>query len=342
VGKVAVGDGAPVSVQTMTNTQTTDIKATVEQINLCEMAGCDIIRVAVPDSPSAKALKEIKRNIRIPLIADIQFHYRLALEAIENGCDGLRINPGYIASREKVREIARAAGDAGIPIRIGVNAGSLPRRISEKHKSATAEALVETALEAAWKLEDEGFSAIKLSLKASDVIRTVDAYRLAAARCDYPLHLGITEAGYGLSGTIRSAVGIGLLLSEGIGDTLRVSLTGSPVEEVKAGLEILRSLELAPEGIRIISCPTCARCQIDVLSLATEVEKRLAHLPGPLTVAVMGCVVNGPGEAREADYGITGGEEVGLVFRRGQVVARVKESELLDALVKVIKDDMYR
>ncbi len=334
IGPVAIGGGAPVSVQSMTNTDTRDVAATLGQIRRLAEAGCEIVRCAVPDAEAARALGAVRRESPMPVIADIHFDYRLALTVLEGGVDGLRLNPGNIGERWKVEEVVRACADRRVPIRIGVNGGSLEKELLEKYGHPTAEAMAESALGHIRILEDLGYDQIKISLKASDVRRTVEAYRLLAARVDYPLHVGITEAGTTWSGTIKSAVGLGVLLYEGIGDTLRVSLTGDPVEEVKVGWEILKSLELRSRGPVFVSCPTCGRCQIDLIPVAEEVERRLRDLPLKLTVAVMGCVVNGPGEAREADVGIAGGKGQGLLFRRGEVVRKVAEGELADALVE--------
>ncbi len=334
IGPVAIGGGAPVSVQSMTNTDTRDVAATLGQIRRLAEAGCEIVRCAVPDAEAARALGAVRRESPMPVIADIHFDYRLALTVLEGGVDGLRLNPGNIGERWKVEEVVRACADRRVPIRIGVNGGSLEKELLEKYGHPTAEAMAESALGHIRILEDLGYDQIKISLKASDVRRTVEAYRLLAARVDYPLHVGITEAGTTWSGTIKSAVGLGVLLYEGIGDTLRVSLTGDPVEEVKVGWEILKSLELRSRGPVFVSCPTCGRCQIDLIPVAEEVERRLRDLPQKLTVAVMGCVVNGPGEAREADVGIAGGKGQGLLFRRGEVVRKVAEGELADALVE--------
>jgi (E)-4-hydroxy-3-methylbut-2-enyl-diphosphate synthase len=337
VGSVTVGGLAPVSVQSMTNTDTRDIKATLRQIEALKEAGCEIVRLAVPDEEAAGALKEICRRAPLPLVADIHFDYRLALAAIEAGVAGLRLNPGNIGGPERVRAVAKAAKERGIPIRIGVNAGSLEKSIREREGGVTPEGMVESALRQAALLEEEGHSAIVLSLKASDVPLTIRAYELAAARCDYPLHLGITEAGTPWRGTIRSAVGIGALLAQGIGDTIRVSLTGDPVEEVRVGYEILKALNLRQRGPVLISCPTCGRCQVDLIRLAQEVEKSLAGLEVPLKIAVMGCAVNGPGEAADADFGIAGGRGAGLIFRHGQIAKKVPEAELVSALLGEIK-----
>ena len=334
IGPVAVGGGAPVSVQSMTNTDTRDVAATLGQIRRLAEAGCEIVRCAVPDAEAARALGAVRRESPLPVIADIHFDYRLALTVLEGGVDGLRLNPGNIGERWKVEEVVRACSDRRVPIRIGVNGGSLEKELLEKYGHPTAEAMTESALGHIRILEDLGYDQIKVSLKASDVRRTVEAYRLLAARVDYPLHVGITEAGTTWTGTIKSAVGLGVLLYEGLGDTLRVSLTGDPVEEVKVGWEILKSLELRSRGPVFVSCPTCGRCQIDLIPVAEEVERRLRDLPRKLTVAVMGCIVNGPGEAREADVGIAGGKGQGLLFRRGEVVRKVAEGELADALVE--------
>ena len=333
VGGVAIGGGAPVSVQSMCNTDTRDAAATLGQIGRLAEAGCEIVRCAVPDAEAAEALRAIKAQCPIPLIADIHFDYRLALTAVEAGVDGLRINPGNIGERWKVQEVVRACAERAVPIRIGVNGGSLEKELLEKYGHPTAEAMVESALGHIRILEDLGYREIKVSMKASDIRRTVEAYRLLSSQVDYPLHIGITEAGTTWSGTIKSAVGLGTLLYDGIGDTLRVSLTGDPVEEVRVGWEILKALELRERGPVFVSCPTCGRCQVDLIPVAEEVERRLHDLPKKITVAVMGCVVNGPGEAREADVGIAGGKGQGLLFRRGEVVRKVPAAELADALV---------
>jgi len=334
VGSVAVGGGAPISVQSMTNTDTRDAAATLEQIRRLAEAGCEIVRCAVPDMQAARALAAICRQSPLPLIADIHFDYKLALTALASGVDGLRLNPGNIGERWKVEEVVRASAERQVPIRIGVNGGSLEKELLEKYGHPTAEAMVESALGHIRILEDLGYREIKVSLKASGIRRTVEAYRLLAQQVDYPLHIGITEAGTTWSGTVKSAIGIGVLLYEGLGDTLRVSLTGDPVEEVKVGWEILKSLELREHGPVFVSCPTCGRCQIDLIGVAEEVEQRLHDLPKKITVAVMGCVVNGPGEAREADVGIAGGKGQGLLFRKGEVVRKVPQDQLADALVE--------
>lgn len=340
IGSVPVGGGAPVSVQSMCNTDTRDVEATLAQIGRLAQAGCEIIRCAVPDADAADALGEIVRSSPLPLIADIHFDYRLALRALDAGVHGLRLNPGNIGERWKVEEVVRAAREREVPIRIGVNAGSLEREILERHGHPTPEAMVESAISHVRILEDLGYDRIKISLKASDVRRTVAAYRLLAAQLDYPLHIGITEAGTTFAGTVRSSVGLGILLHDGIGDTLRVSLTGDPVDEVRVGFEILKSLDLRRKGIRFVSCPTCGRCQVNLIAVAEEVERRLAGVDAPLTVAVMGCAVNGPGEAREADFGIAGGKGEGLLFARGEIVRKVPERELADALVDAVMNHL--
>jgi (E)-4-hydroxy-3-methylbut-2-enyl-diphosphate synthase len=334
VGSVAIGGGAPISVQSMTNTDTRDAAATLAQIRRLAEAGCEIVRCAVPDLEAARALAAIRRECPLPLIADIHFDYKLALTALASGVDGLRLNPGNIGERWKVEEVVRACAERKVPIRIGVNGGSLEKELLEKYGHPTAEAMVESALGHIRILEDLGYREIKVSLKASGIRRTVEAYRLLARQVDYPLHIGITEAGTTWSGTVKSAVGLGTLLYEGLGDTLRVSLTGDPVEEVRVGWEILKSLELREHGPVFVSCPTCGRCQIDLIGVAEEVEQRLHDLPRKITVAVMGCVVNGPGEAREADVGIAGGKGQGLLFRKGEVVRKVPQEQLADALVE--------
>lgn len=342
VGPVLIGGDAPIAVQSMTNTKTQDARATLLQIRQLADAGCDIIRCAVPDMEAAFALKEIVAGSPIPVIADIHFDYRLALQAIESGVQGLRLNPGNIGGIEKVKAVVEAAKPGNIPIRIGVNAGSLPKDLLEKYGHPTAEALVEAAWRHIHILEEMDYRNIKVSLKCHDVPLTLAAYRLLASQCDYPLHVGITEAGTVNSGIIKSAVGIGALLAEGIGDTIRVSLTGDPVNEVKAGFEILKALGLRTYGPTLISCPTCGRTSIDLEKLAVIVEARLADIKEPISVAVMGCIVNGPGEAREADVGIAGGKGEGLVFRKGQVIKKVPEdslvNELFDEIDKILDE----
>lgn len=321
----------------MCNTDTRDKAATSRQISDLAGAGCELVRCAVLDMEAAEALGAIKKASPIPLIADIHFDYKLSLKAIENGVDGLRINPGNIGEKWKVAEVVKAASERSIPIRIGVNAGSLERDLLEKYGHPTAQAMVDSALGHVRILEDLGYELIKISLKASDVMKTIEAYRLLSEKVDYPLHIGITEAGTTFSGTIKSAVGLGILLSEGIGDTMRVSLTGDPVDEVRVAFEILKSLKLRQHGINLVSCPTCGRCQINLIKLALEVESRLQACKAPLTVAIMGCVVNGPGEAREADVGIAGGKGEGLLFRHGEIVRKVPENALADALVEEVE-----
>jgi (E)-4-hydroxy-3-methylbut-2-enyl-diphosphate synthase len=317
----------------MCSTDTRDVAATLEQIRRLTTAGCEVVRCAVPDDAAARALGDIKAASPLPVVADIHFDYKLALAVLAGGIDGLRLNPGNIGERWKVTEVVAAARERMVPIRIGVNAGSLEKELLAKYGHPTAEAMVESALGHVRILEDLGYDQIKISLKASDVTKTVAAYRLLAQRVDYPLHIGITEAGTLFSGTIKSAVGLGILLADGIGDTLRVSLTGDPVDEVRVGFEILKALNLRRRGINFVSCPTCGRCQIDLIRVAEAVEQRLAGVTAPLTVAVMGCAVNGPGEAREADFGVAGGKGEGLLFRHGEIVRKVPETDLADALV---------
>ena len=337
LGGLKIGGGAPVVVQSMTKTDTRDVSATVVQVRRLQSAGCEAVRVAVLNAEAAAAVKSIKKKIKIPLIADIHFDHKLALAVLENGVDGLRINPGNIGSKQKVKEVVSAARDRGVPIRIGVNAGSLERDLLKKYKHPTAKALVESAQRHINILEDLKFRDIKVSLKASDVIKTVDAYRLFSEKFRYPVHIGISEAGPAFSGTIKSAVGLGMLLSEGIGDTMRVSLTADPVEEVKVAFEILKSLHLRQIGPELISCPTCGRCQVNIRGIVEKVEAQLAKVKKPIKVAVMGCVVNGPGEAREADIGIAGGKGTGLLFKNGKVVRTLKERELYSTLMREIR-----
>lgn len=336
IGNVAIGDGAPISVQSMTNTKTTDTEATVAQINALQAAGCDIVRLAVPDMEAAQNLGNIIAKVKVPLVADIHFDYRLALEAINQGISALRLNPGNIGSEERVMAVVKEAKAHHIPIRIGVNAGSLDKTLLEKYGGVTAEALVESALQHVRILEQQGFYDMKISLKAHDVPLTLEAYQLMSEKVDYPLHLGITEAGTARTGMIKSAVGIGALLAQGIGDTFRISLTGDPVVEVKVANEILKSLGMREYGPTLISCPTCGRTCIDLAGIAEQVEERLSDIKEPISVAVMGCVVNGPGEARGADVGIAGGNGVGLVFRNGEIIRKVDEKDLVDELFKEI------
>ena len=339
VGGIPVGGGAPVTVQSMCNTKTSDAGATLAQIRRLAEAGCDIIRVAVPDTEAAEALKEICAESPLPVVADIHFDYRLALAAAEAGVSKIRINPGNIGSADRVRAVAEACGNRGIPIRIGINGGSLEKRLLEKYGAPTAEAMAESAAAHAALLEQFGFTDICLSLKSSNVPLTLAAYRLAAERFPYPLHLGVTEAGTLRQGTIQSAAGIGAMLLEGIGDTIRVSLTADTVEEVSAGIAILKACGLRSGGAKVISCPTCGRTQIDLIAAANEVEQRLASCRRDITVAVMGCVVNGPGEAREADYGLAGGRGEAALFKKGEIVGKVPEADMVNALMKMIEQD---
>jgi (E)-4-hydroxy-3-methylbut-2-enyl-diphosphate synthase len=336
VGKVPVGGLHPVVVQSMTKTDTLNVEATAKQIQSLESAGCEIIRLAVPNMKAAKVLGTIKKSITIPLIADIHFDWRIALKAIEQGVDGLRINPGNIGAKWKIKEVVTAARDNEIPIRIGINAGSLEKDLLKKYGHPEPKALVESAERNIAILEEMNFTNLKVSLKGSDVPTTVDAYRLFSEQHDYPLHIGISEAGPPSTGIIKSSVGCGILLSEGIGDTMRVSLTAEPEEEVRVAYEILKSLGLRKKGVEIVSCPTCGRCGIDLIGLATEVEYRLRKIAKPMKIAVMGCVVNGPGEAREADLGIAGGKGIGILFKKGKIIKKIKEKDLLDELMNEI------
>ncbi|MBQ7473022.1 MAG: flavodoxin-dependent (E)-4-hydroxy-3-methylbut-2-enyl-diphosphate synthase [Oscillospiraceae bacterium] len=339
VGSVAVGGGARVSVQSMCNTKTWDVDATVSQILAFEEAGCDIVRVAIPDMRAAEAVSAIRERIHIPLVGDIHFDYRLALEAAERGIDKIRINPGNIGAEENVKAVAEACRKRNIPIRIGVNAGSLEKRLLEKYGHPCPEALVESAQGHIALLNKYDFDDICLSLKSSSVPLTIASYRAAAEAFPYPLHLGVTETGTLFNGTIQSAVGIGTLLSEGIGDTIRVSLTADPIEEIRAGIAILKAAGVRTGGVKFVSCPTCGRTEIDLISLAERVEQALRHVERDITVAVMGCVVNGPGEAREADYGIAGGKDKGILFQKGQLVGTYAYDELFDALLARIEED---
>ncbi|HBR50119.1 MAG TPA: 4-hydroxy-3-methylbut-2-en-1-yl diphosphate synthase [Nitrospira sp.] len=332
VGTVKIGGDAPVSVQSMCSTDTRDTNATIEEIGRLEEVGCELIRVAVPDEEAAAALPKIKAAMKVPLIADIHFDHRLALQAAKI-VDCVRINPGNIGAWWKVEEVIKAVNDNGIPIRVGVNGGSLERHLLEKYGWPSPEALAESALNAVRSLEDVGFTNMKVSLKASDVHHAIDAYYLFAMQSDYPLHIGITEAGTAMTGAVKSAMGLGYLLSQGIGDTLRVSLAADPVEEVKVGYEILKSLELRHRGINVIACPTCGRVEIDVVRMANELEKKLGHIKTPLNVSVLGCVVNGIGEGKEADIGIAGGEGKGILFKKGKLVRKVPMEELMDTLI---------
>ncbi|MGA1842965.1 MAG: flavodoxin-dependent (E)-4-hydroxy-3-methylbut-2-enyl-diphosphate synthase [bacterium] len=337
VRDVPVGGGAPISIQSMTKTDTRDVSSTLAQIKSLADAGCEIIRVSVPDRESAESIGAISNSSPIPVIADCHFDHRLALEALRQGVDGIRINPGNIGAKDRVAAIIREAKARQVPIRIGVNAGSLERDIHERFGGVTPEALVESALRHIALFESEGFDQIKISLKSSHVGVTIDAYRLMAEKTHYPLHLGLTEAGGPFSAPIKSAVTMGILLAEGIGDTIRVSITGDPLIEVRAGFEILRALDIRRRGVEVVSCPTCARCKIDLFGLARQIEAAVAAMTIPLRVAVMGCVVNGPGEARDADVGVAGGAGKGVIFRKGEIVRSVKEGELVQALLAEIQ-----
>lgn len=337
VGGVKIGGGNPISIQSMCNTDTRDAEATVRQILALEEAGCEIIRVAVPDAEAADAIAKIKKEIHIPLVADIHFDYRLALKCIENGIDKVRINPGNIGSRDRVKQVADAAKAKGIPIRIGVNGGSLEKRLLEKYGGPTADALVESALGHVEILDDVDFEDIVVSIKVSNVPTMIEAYRKFSERSDIPLHVGVTESGTERLGTIKSSIGIGTLISEGIGDTIRVSLTADPVREVYAAKDILRVLGERKNGIEFVSCPTCGRTQIDLIGIASEVEKRLQGIDKSIKVAVMGCIVNGPGEARDADIGIAGGKGEGIIFRKGEILRKVPEDMIVEELVKEVE-----
>jgi (E)-4-hydroxy-3-methylbut-2-enyl-diphosphate synthase len=337
IGGVKIGSENPVVVQSMTNTPTQDVDATVKQIDRLSRAGCEIVRMAVPDMKAASALREIKSQVSIPIIADIHFDYRLALAAIEKGADGLRLNPGNIGGKKEIMKIVASAHTHATPIRIGVNSGSLNRAILRKYGHPTPEAMVESAMNHIKILEDLDFHLIKISLKSSDVLQMISAYRLLGQKVDYPLHLGVTEAGTLISGTVKNSLGIGLLLSEGIGDTIRVSLTHDPVDEVKVAYKILKALGLRQRGAEIISCPTCGRCQIDIFKLVEKIENTLNHITTPIKIAIMGCVVNGPGEAREADIGIAGGRGQGTLFKKGKLVKKVPESDLARVLIQEVK-----
>ena len=332
IGDVWIGGGHPVAIQSMTNTRTEDVDATVDQILRLEKAGCEIIRCAVPTQEAALALGEIKKRIHIPLVADIHFDHRLAIAAIESGADKIRINPGNIGSEDRVRKVVEKAKERSIPIRVGVNSGSLEKDLVEKYGGVTAEGIVESALDKVHMIEKQGYDNLVVSIKSSDVLMCVKAHELIAKECPYPLHVGITESGTLMSGNIKSSIGLALILSQGIGDTIRVSLTGDPVEEIRSAKLILRTLGLRKGGIEVVSCPTCGRTKIDLIGLANRVEQMVADIPLDIKVAVMGCVVNGPGEAREADIGIAGGIGEGLLIKKGEVVKKVKEEELLDTL----------
>jgi len=332
IGDVVIGGNHPIAIQSMTNTKTQDVEATVAQILQLERAGCQIIRCTVPDMEAAKALAAIKKQIHIPLVADIHFDYRLAIAAMENGADKIRINPGNIGSAERVKAVVDCARERNIPIRVGVNSGSLEKELVEKYHGVTAEGIVESALDKVKMIEDFGYDNLVISIKSSDVMMCVKAHELISKQTDYPLHVGITESGTIISGNIKSSIGLALILNQGIGDTIRVSLTGDPVEEIKSAKLILKTLGLRQGGIEIVSCPTCGRTSIDLIGLANKVENMVAEFPLDIKVAVMGCVVNGPGEAKEADLGICGGRQEGLIIRRGEVIKKVPEAELLEAL----------
>ena len=338
LGKVKIGGDAPITVQSMTKTDTRDVRATVQQIWDLEAAGCEIVRCAVPVREAAEQLREIKKKIRIPLVADIHFNYKLALIALDQGVDGLRLNPGNIGARKYVEEVVKAASERKIPIRIGVNAGSLEKDLLQKYGGPTAEGMVESGLRHIRILEDAGYREIKISLKASDPLMMIEAYRMLAGQVDYPFHLGVTEAGTPTVGTIKSAVGLGTLLAEGIGDTIRVSLAADPVEEVRVGTEILKALQLRKAGLTFVACPSCGRADVDLVDLAKKVEERMLPYGSlDIHVAVMGCEVNGPGEARAADLGVAGGKGIGLIFKRGKVIRKVPEAEIVDALMEEVE-----
>lgn len=332
IGDRVIGGGNPILIQSMTNTRTEDVQATVEQVLRLEKAGCEIIRCTVPTAEAAAAIGEIHKQIHIPLVADIHFDYKMAIAAIENGADKIRINPGNIGSREKVAAVVDAAKERNIPIRVGVNSGSLERELVEKYHGVTAEGIVESALDKVGIIEDLGYDNLVISIKSSDVMMCVKAHEILAQKTDHPLHVGITESGTVLSGNIKSAIGLGIILNEGIGDTIRVSLTGDPVEEIKSAKLILRTLGLRKGGIEVVSCPTCGRTRIDLIGLANQVEAMVADIPLDIKVAVMGCAVNGPGEAREADIGIAGGVGEGLLIKRGEIIRKVPEDQLLSVL----------
>jgi len=338
IGAVKVGGLAPVVIQSMTNTQTQDVSATVSQIIRMEQAGCEIVRVAVPDQEAAAAIASIKQQISIPIIADIHFDYRLAISSMKAGADGLRINPGNIGSVKKVKAVVDCAKSFDIPIRVGVNSGSLEKDIIIKHKGVSSEAMVESALRHIELMDSFDFGNIKISIKSSDVQRTIDAYRRLSSKTDFPLHVGVTEAGALYAGIVKSSIGIGMLLAEGIGDTIRVSLTRDPVEEVRVGYEILKALNIRRHGPDIISCPTCGRCKIDLFDIVERVDKALLLNPVPIKLAIMGCIVNGPGEAKEADVGIAGGDGTGILFKKGKVIKTFPEEKLVEVLLKEVEN----
>ncbi|MDX1775428.1 MAG: flavodoxin-dependent (E)-4-hydroxy-3-methylbut-2-enyl-diphosphate synthase [Desulfobulbales bacterium] len=334
IGSVPVGGDAPITVQSMTNTDTRKVEETVSQIKGLEAAGCELIRVAVVDMEAAGAIRSIRDQIQIPLIADIHFDHRLAVASMENGAQAIRINPGNIGGAKKLAKVVDAAKAHAVPIRVGINSGSLEKDILKKHVHPTPEALTESALRNVRLLESQNFHEMKISIKSSDPLTTVEAYRQLASRCDYPFHLGVTEAGGLIAGTVKSSVALGTLLYEGIGDTFRISLTRDPVEEVRVGYEILRSLDIRHRGPELISCPTCGRCQVNLFNLAEEVERHIQTMETPLKIAVMGCVVNGPGEAKEADIGVAGGKGVGIIFKKGKLFKKVSENKLLEVFLK--------
>ncbi len=332
IGNKVIGGGNPIMIQSMTNTPTEDVEATVRQILALEAAGCDIVRSTVPNEEAAKAIKEIKKQIHIPLVADIHFDYKMAIAAMENGADKIRINPGNIGSRDRIEAVVKTARDRNIPIRVGVNSGSLEKNLLEKYGGVTAEGLVESALDKVHIIEDLGYDNLVISIKSSNVMLCVDAHKKLAEKTNYPLHVGITEAGTVYGGNIKSSIGLGIILNEGIGDTIRVSLSGDPTEEIRTAKMILKTLGLRKGGIEVVSCPTCGRTKIDLIGLANQVEKMVQEFPLDIKVAVMGCAVNGPGEAREADIGIAGGIAEGLLIKKGEIVRKVPEAELIDAL----------
>ena len=338
IGNRVIGHGNPILIQSMTNTKTEDIKATIEQIHRLETAGCEIVRSTVPTLEAAKAIKEIKKEISIPLVTDIHFDYKMAVAAIENGADKVRINPGNIGTDDKLLEVVKAAKERNIPIRVGVNSGSMEKDLIEKYGGVTAQGLVESALRNVQRIEDMGYDNLVVSLKSTNVLMCVEAHKNIAGKIPYPLHVGITESGTAFSGNLKSGVGLGMILSEGIGDTIRVSLTGDVVDEVRAARIILRTLGLSKEGIEVISCPTCGRTNIDLISLATKVEELAEKYPLNIKLAVMGCAVNGPGEAKEADLGVAGGKNEGLLFKKGEIIKKVPESEIFNALEDELKN----
>jgi (E)-4-hydroxy-3-methylbut-2-enyl-diphosphate synthase len=337
VGHIPIGGGSPIAVQSMTNTDTRDISSTIHQIEQLSEAGCEIVRLAIPDREAVVAFKEIKSKVKTPLIADIHFDHRLALASLDAGADGLRINPGNIGAHKSIAKVVKVAGDLNVPIRIGVNSGSLQKEILQKYSHPSPEAMVESAMKHVEFIESLGFDQIKISLKSSNVINTIEAYELLSEKVDYPLHLGVTEAGTLISGTVKSALGIGYLLANGIGDTLRVSLTRDPVEEVRVAYEILRALNIRRRGPEIISCPTCGRCEIDLFGLVDKVERALSGIEASPKVAIMGCVVNGPGEAKEADIGVAGAKGQGILFKKGKVLRKVPENRLAEVLISEVK-----